>query len=282
MDRTNRWVAAWPTARGLALSSLLLFAAAAVCAEDDTEREIARYRSMLQADPWTNPGLLDADRGEALWKERRGPKGASLEGCDLGKGSGVVAGAFAELPRYFADANRVMDLEARLVWCLETLQGFSRAEILKRPYSEANQPGTELEALATYVAAKSRGDTFALPTAHAEERAAIVLGESLFFRRQGPMDFSCSTCHGQSGKRIRLQALPYLSNPEEARKVIGEGPAYRVSQGSVMTMQHRLADCFWQMRLPRIDYASPATIALTSYLVDRAKGGEITAPSIKR
>ena len=282
MDRTNRWVGAWPTARGLALSSLLLFAAAAVCAEDDTEREIARYRSMLLADPWTNPGLLDADRGEALWKERRGPKGASLEGCDLGKGSGVVAGAFAELPRYFADADRVMDLEARLVWCLETLEGFSRAEILKRPYSEANQPGTELEALATYVAAKSRGDTFALPTAHAEERAAIGLGESLFFRRQGPMDFSCSTCHGQSGKRIRLQALPYLSNPEEARKVIGEWPAYRVSQGSVMTMQHRLADCFWQMRLPRIDYASPATIALTSYLVDRAKGGEITAPSIKR
>ena len=282
MDRTNRWVGAWPTARGLALSSLLLFAAAAVCAEDDTEREIARYRSMLQADPWTNPGLLDADRGEALWKERRGPNAVSLEGCDLGKGRGVVAGAFAELPRYFADANRVMDLEARLVWCMETLQGISRTEILKRPYSEANQPGTELEALATYVATKSRGSTFASPAAHAEEQAAIAQGEALFFRRQGPMDFSCSTCHGKTGKRIRLQALPFLSNPEEARKVIGEWPAYRVSQGSVMTMQHRLADCFWQMRMPEVELGSEVSIALISYLVKQAEGGEINVPGMKR
>jgi L-cysteine S-thiosulfotransferase len=282
MDGAKRRLRAWPTARGLALSLLVLLAVSAVCADDDTEREIARYRSMLQEDPWANPGLLDADRGEALWKEKRGPNAASLEGCDLGKGRGVVAGAYAELPRHFADANRVMDLEARLVWCMETLQGFSRTEILERPYSEANQPGTELEALATFVAVKSRGSTFAPPTAHAEEQAAIAQGEALFFRRQGPMDFSCSTCHGKTGKRIRLQALPFLSNPEDARKVIGEWPAYRVSQGTVMTMQHRLADCFWQMRLPRIDYASTATIALTSYLVDRARGGEITAPSIKR
>ena len=70
--------------------------------------------------------MLDADRGEALWKEKRGPKGASLEKCDLGKGPGKVEGAFAELPRYFGDADRVMDLESRIVWCMETLQGFDR------------------------------------------------------------------------------------------------------------------------------------------------------------
>ena len=40
---------------------------------------------------------------------------------------------------------------------MEKLQGFDRADILKRPYSKANQSGTELEALATYVASKSRG-----------------------------------------------------------------------------------------------------------------------------
>jgi hypothetical protein len=36
------------------------------------------------------------------------------------------------------------------------------------------------------------------------------------------------------------------------------------------------------MRLPLIDYGSDAMIALTSYLVNRAKGGDITAPAIKR
>ena len=149
---------------------------APACAIDDTERELEKYRQMLKADPWSNPALLDADRGEALWQEKRGPKNASLEACDLGKGPGKVDGAFAELPRYFKDANRVMDLESRLVWCMETLQGLTRAEILRRPYSKANQQGTDLEALATYVATKSRGVKFAPPLAHAKEKAARALG----------------------------------------------------------------------------------------------------------
>jgi sulfur-oxidizing protein SoxA len=261
---------------------LLVLAVAPVAAIDDTEKELERYRQMLKADPWSNPALLEADRGEALWKEVRGPKKASLGECDLGKGPGKVGGAFAELPRYFQDADRVLDLESRLVWCMETLQGFANAEIIKRPYSKANQTGTELEALATYVALQSKGTKFAPHLEHLKERQALALGEALFFRRQGPMDFACATCHGEAGKRIRLQALPYLSKPEEARAVVGEWPAYRVSQGTVMTTQHRIADCYWQMRLPLVDYGSDVTIALTMYLVQQARGGEITAPTIKR
>ena len=268
--------------RIIAMAVALACAGLHVRAQDDTERGVERYRQMLKEDPWSNPGLLDADRGEALWKEKRGPKSASLEQCDLGKGAGKVEGAFAELPRYFKDADRVMDLEARLVWCIEKLQGFERADIVKRPYSKANQSGTELEALTTYVAHKSSGFKFAPQLEHAREREALAVGEALFFRRQGPMDFSCSTCHADSGRRIRLQGLPFLGKPDEARKVIGEWPAYRVSQGTVMTMQHRITDCFWQMRMPLIDYGSDVAVALTMYLVNQAKGGEITAPQIKR
>ena len=99
----------------LAGTLTLIASAADVRAQDATEKELERYRQMLKEDPWSNPGLLDADRGEALWKERRGPKNASLEACDLGKGAGKVEGAFAELPRYFGDADRVMDLSRG--WC---------------------------------------------------------------------------------------------------------------------------------------------------------------------
>jgi sulfur-oxidizing protein SoxA len=266
----------------IAALALVVLAGPPALAQDDTERQLEKYRDMLKADPWSNPGLLEADRGEALWKEKRGPKNASLEACDLGKGPGKVEGAFAELPRYFKDADRVMDLETRLLWCMEKLQGFAHADLVKKPYSKSNQAGTDLEALATYVANKSNGMKFAAPTTHPKEKEILAVGEALFFRRQGPMDFACATCHGDSGKRIRLQPLPYLSKPEEARKIVGNWPAYRVSQGSVMTMEHRLVDCYWQMRLPLIDYGSDAMIALTSYLVNRAKGGDITAPAIKR
>jgi sulfur-oxidizing protein SoxA len=256
----------------------------AIAAGDDeaTEKGIEKYRQMLKDDPWGNPGLLDVDRGETLWKTPRGPKNVSLEGCDLGKGPGKVEGAFAELPRYFADADRVMDVETRILWCMETLQGFSRAELVARPHPGGGQPVKELGAMATYVANKSDGLKFAAPLRHPKEKETAALGEALFARRSGPFDFSCLTCHGEQGRRIRLQGLPYLAKQEEARKVVGEWPGYRVSSSHVMTMQHRLYDCFWQMRMPQLELGSEASVALVSYLVKQAQGGVVAAPGLKR
>jgi sulfur-oxidizing protein SoxA len=271
--------------RGALLATAFAFIAAGTLAtaqDSETEKAIEKYRQMLKEDPWSNPGLLDADRGEALWMTPRGPKNVSLEQCDLGKGAGKVDGAFAELPRYFADADRVMDLESRILWCMEKLQGFNRADLIKRPHPGGGQPVKELGAMATYVASKSGGMKFAAKLDHAKEKEARALGETLFFRRSGPFDFSCATCHDAKGLRIRLQGLPHLTSPEEARNVIGEWPAYRVSTTHVMTMQHRLYDCYWQMRMPEVELGSEASVALIAFLASQAKGGEIAAPGLKR
>ena len=85
-----------------------------------------------------------------------------------------------------------------------------------------------------------------------------------------------------SGKRIRLQGLPFLAQSEESRHVIGQWPAYRVSTTQVMTMQHRLFDCYWQMRLPELEMGSDVSVALIAYLTNKAQGGEISAPGLKR
>jgi sulfur-oxidizing protein SoxA len=261
---------------------LLLAAGSAVAQQDKTASELEKYRRMLKDDPWANPALLDADRGERLWKEARGPKKASLEACDLGLGPGKVEGAFAELPRYFADADRVMDTETRVIWCMERLQGFERKALVTRPFPGGGAPVKDVGAVATYIASKSSGLKFNARFAHPKEQEVLALGETLFFRRQGPMDFACSTCHADDGKRIRLQELPFLSKPVEARRVIGEWPAYRVSTTHVMTMQHRIYDCFWQMRMPEVELGSEVSVALTAYLVKTAEGGEIQAPGLKR
>jgi sulfur-oxidizing protein SoxA len=266
----------------LALISAVAAASMAIAQDTETEKAIEKYRQMLKEDPWSNPGLLDADRGEALWTTRRGPNNVSLEQCDLGKGAGVVDGAFAELPRYFADADRVMDLETRILWCMDKLQGFDRADLVKKPHPAGGQPVKELGAIATYVANKSSGLKFSAKVEHPKEKAAVALGETLFFRRTGPFDFACVTCHDAKGLRIRLQELPHLSAVEEARKVIGEWPAYRVSSTHVMTMQHRLYDCFWQMRMPELELGSDVSVALIAYLASQAAGGEIAAPGLKR
>jgi len=50
----------------IAMSMLLALAGSPARAQDDTERELERYRKMLADDPWSNPAMLDADRGEAL------------------------------------------------------------------------------------------------------------------------------------------------------------------------------------------------------------------------
>ena len=104
----------------------LVLSFAPVQAQNSTTDEIARYRELLQDG---NPAELVVARGEALWKEKRGPKKVSLEQCDLGLGPGVVKGAYAQMPRYFADADQVMDSKAGLVQCMVTLQGLDHATV---------------------------------------------------------------------------------------------------------------------------------------------------------
>ena len=266
----------------LAALAVAALGAGAMAQDAETEKGLEKYRAMMREDPWSNPGYLDVDRGEALWTTARGPKNVTLEQCDLGKGPGRVAGAFAELPRYFDDAGRVMDAETRILWCMEKLQGFNAADLVKKPHPGGGQPVKELGAIATYVAAKSSGEKFAAKFAHPKEQDAAALGETLFYRRSGPFDFACATCHSQSGLRIRLQGLPFLAEKKEAQKVIGEWPAYRVSSTHVMTMQHRMYDCYWQMRMPEVELGSEASVALISFLTKQAEGGEIAAPGLKR
>lgn len=238
---------------------------------------IAEYRKML-ADG--NPAELFEAKGEGLWKQKRGPKNASLERCDLGQGPGVVKGAFVTLPRWFADTQRVQDLESRLLTCIETLQGIPAADIAKTSFGRGEQ--ANMDALVAWISAESRGMRFDLPQSHPQEREMYELGKRAFFFRGGSHDFSCASCHGEDGKRIRLQDLPDLrSNPGDG---IGFAawPAYRVSSGELWGMQRRLNDCYRQQRFPFPGYASDVTVALGVYMGVNAKGAESIAPSIKR
>jgi sulfur-oxidizing protein SoxA len=243
------------------------------------QAEIERYRQMLQDG---NPADLIAARGEALWKEARGPKRASLEQCDLGQGPGKVEGAYARLPRYFADTDSVMDFESRLVHCMVTLQGFERAAVMKAPFSGEGQRPTDIESLVAYVTDASRGTPIAVPQAHPKEKAAYARGQQIFNFRGGPYDFSCASCHSQDDQRIRLQDLPNLTRKEPAQRAFASWPAYRVSQGAVRTMQWRLYDCFRQQRFPEMKYTSPASVDLITFLGVNANGGRMDAPAIKR
>ena len=259
------------------LAAVMLAGATGALAQPTAAEGIARYRELL-ADG--NPAELWEAKGEALWAQKRGPKNASLERCELGKGPGVVKGAFVELPRYFADTKRVQDLESRLLTCMETLQGFNAAEIANTPFGRGEQ--ANIEGFVAWISAQSRGLKFNLPQGHAEERKMAELGKRAFFYRAGPYDFSCASCHSEPGKRIRMQDLPELTkNPGDG---IGYAawPAYRVSSGEMWGMQRRLNDCYRQQRFPFPGYASDVTIALSAYMGVNAQGALSVAPALKR
>ncbi len=238
---------------------------------------IAEYRKMLEDG---NPAELFEAKGEDLWKTARGPKKATLQGCDLGLGPGVVKGAWVQMPRWFADTQRVQDLESRLLTCMESLQGFNAAEIASTGFDKGEQ--ATLAALAAWISGESRGQKMALSQGHVEEKRFYELGKRAFFFRGGPMDFSCASCHGEPGKRIRLQDLPDLTKNPGNGIGFAAWPAYRVSSGEMWSMQRRLNDCYRQQRFPYPGFASEVTIALGVYMGVNAKGAESVAPALKR
>jgi sulfur-oxidizing protein SoxA len=263
------------------LAGAAVFAALAggVPAQDSkVADEIAKYREAL-ADG--NPADLFEVKGEGLWTEKRGPKNASLEQCDMGLGPGKLDGAYAALPRYFKDTGKVMDVESRLVHCMVTLQGFTQAEATRQWYSKPGKD-SDIEALVTYIGAKSNGMKINVPATHPEEAKMAKMGEYIFYRRSGPQDFSCSICHGQEGKRIRLQELGNLTTKDGAGFAMKTWPSYRVSQGTVWTMQRRLIDCMRQARWPEPNYLADSIIALETYLQKTATGTVMETPGIKR
>ncbi len=239
---------------------------------------LAVGRQMLAED---NPGELWAQRGERLFYEKRGPNKVTLEKCDFGLGPGRLDGAFARLPRYFADTGKVQDLESRLLTCMIEQQGFQREDLIRRAFGTLDRD-SDIEALATFVASRSNGKKMNVELDHPLERAAFKAGEYIFHRRNGPLDFSCMTCHGDENKRIRLQDLPNMTDPKQMQAVVAGWPAYRGTQSTVRTMQHRLYDCNWQMRLPDLGYASDMSVALTTYLNYSGNGAVIGVPGVRR
>ncbi|HEX6321639.1 MAG TPA: sulfur oxidation c-type cytochrome SoxA [Burkholderiales bacterium] len=260
--------------RAITCGAVLAFAVAPAFAQSQFEK----YQKMTAEG---SPVELFELVGEDLWKKPQGPNNVSLEKCDLGKGPGVLKGAHAALPRYFKDVDQVMDTESRLLHCMMTLQGRSREEALKRPFGNADKP-SEMEYLSAYVAGHSRGFKLSPGSAHPKEKESYELGKKLFYVRTGLWDFSCASCHGEEGKRIRMSELPVLSSPKAARPLMATWPAYRVSNSTFKTMQWRINNCYRQMRTPEPDFGSETVNAVNMYLTTTAKGATYRGPGTKR
>jgi sulfur-oxidizing protein SoxA len=259
--------------RVAAFSAVLGGAAAAptLLAQNSAVDEIAKYRAALQDG---NPAELWEARGEAIWKQKRGPKQVSLEQCDLGLGAGVVKGAYARLPRYFADADRVMDLESRSVH--GRAPGFSDADSRKQP------AGTVTSASPTWrrslpMSSESRG--VAMNVGLANEGAEMYrLGERIFcFGRSARL--GCVTCHG--AMRSVSGCRPAEPDDEGARKRTRRGPHTACRRASCVRFSGDSTTAS-ASNASRTRIRPDASIALTMFLARNANGAPFDAPAIKR
>jgi sulfur-oxidizing protein SoxA len=261
-----------------AIAAALPWSQAVAQTEDAVAADFDKFRAIMEE---ANPAELFEAKGEQLWKTPGGPNKVSLETCDLGLGPGVVKGAYAQMPRYFADVDRVMDAEARIVHCMVTLQGYQLEKLDDKPFSNANRTPDPVS-ITTYVAAQSAGMKLAPSQSHPKEKQAYETGKEIFFYRAGAYDFSCASCHALDGRRIRTQPLPNFAKPETAIASVQGWPGYRMTGGVMHTLQWRLNDCFRQQRFPEPDYASELLSNLLTFLTVNAQGQVYKGPGIKR
>ena len=265
----------------IAAALTVAWPSATVAQGKDATAEFEKFRAEMEE---SNPAELFELKGEELWKAKRGPKKVSLEeSCDLGQGIGKVEGAYVRSPRYFPDADAVMDIERRIVWCMVEKQGFKFEDIAKKPFQGANDNNApDITNLVTFVAMGSRNMKFEMPLDDPKVRDAFETGKAMAGYRAGPYDFSCNTCHGADGRRIRMQNLPNLSTPEGALRGVLGWPGYRMTGGVMLTSQWRMNDCFRQQRFPEPKYASQAVTNLIAYMTGNANGQLYKGPGIKR
>ncbi len=225
-----------------------------------------------------NPAEVWYESGKELVKKY------NLDKCDFGLGPGVFKGALAQLPRYFPDTKRVMDLETRLAWCLQQYAGMTPEQTTKFAMQCWGKTNcfSEYEAIVTYISMESNGHKINVNLNDPRVKKMYEIGKRIFYARIGPWDFNCAVCHaGKEAKRIRSSAL-YSVDRGEGGDAVKKFPVYRVTWAQVFPMHYRYAECTRQMRwpltLPHTDFA----VALSTYLYGSANGTVIEIPGIGR
>ena len=216
----------------------------------------------MQDDDTANPGMLWVLQGETLWGTKAGAAEQSCADCH-GDARSSMKGVAARYPAFDLALARPLDLEQRINQCRTAHQ---RAEALV-------WESADLSALTAFVAHQSRGLPIAARS-DPELGPAIDLGRSLFQRREGQLNLSCSQCHDDNwGKRLAGNVIPQ-GHPTGF-------PLYRLEWQSLGSLQRRLRNCMNGVRAEPFEYGAPKAVALELFLMERARGMPIETPAVR-
>ena len=217
----------------------------------------------MQADEFTNPGMLWVTRGERLWKEPEGAAAKSCAGCH-GDARGSMKGVATRYPGIDAKGAGLVNLSGRVNLCRVRHQGAS-------PLAQESDALLGLTAFVTY---QSRG----MPMSVVIDGAAAESyerGRARYSRRLGQMNLSCAQCHDANWGRTLLH--------ETISQGHGTGwPGYRLEWQSFGSLQRRLRACYSGLRAEMPDYGARELLEIELFLAWRANGLPIEAPGVRR
>lgn len=216
----------------------------------------------MQRDDFTNPGMLAAGDGAALWDKVPERGGKSCAGCH-GAAETSMKGVSARYPAFDEASRAPIDLQDRIRQCDARRPGAA-------PMAHESR---ELIALTTYVGLQSRGMPIA-PDLDPRLNPFRERGEALFNRKIGQLDLSCATCHeANAGKRLAGALIPQ-GHPNGY-------PLYRLEWQSMGSLQRRLRNCMTGVRAEAYPLGARELVELELYLQSRAAPLKVETPAVR-
>jgi sulfur-oxidizing protein SoxA len=252
---------------------LMLALASGMAFAQSPERKLSELKSglafqgtavrKLQADDFSNPGMLWVERGEKLWSDAGNPAAKSCASCH-GEVRGGMKSVATRYPSLDARLGRVLDLEARINECRVTHQRTA-------PLAYESD---ELLGLTALIARQSRGLPMSVVVSGGAQ-AVLETGRTLYYQRMGQMNLACTHCHEQNWGRTLLA--------EPVSQGHGAGyPAYRLEWQRIGSLQRRLRACMAGIRAELPAFGSDDLVALELFLAWRAQGLPVEAPAVRR
>ena len=223
--------------------------------------EMSRETRAMQDDDTANPAMFSVLDGEALWSQKAGEANRACADCH-GDAQQSMKGVAARYPAFDAARRRPVNLEQRINIC--------RTERQKAPALAPESK--DLLALEAFVGRQSRG----VPISIAIDKMVefVEAGRSLFHRRQGQLNLSCSQCHDDNwGRALAGSTIPQ-AHPTGY-------PIYRLEWQSMGSLERRLRNCMIGVRAEPYAYGSPEMVQLELYLMWRARGMKLETPAVR-
>jgi sulfur-oxidizing protein SoxA len=216
----------------------------------------------MQDDDTSNPGMLSALDGEALWSTRAGQADKSCADCHHDAGASMN-GIAARYPAFDKTLGRPVDIEQRINLCRRDHQQAS-------PFAAESR---ELLALTTFIGKQSRGQPITTGDDEAL-RPFVAKGHELFMQRQGQLNLACANCHDDNWDK-------HLAGSPITQAQPNGYPEYRLEWQSTGSLSRRIRSCMTGIRAQAFDVGSDDMVALELYLMSRARGMAMETPAVR-